>query len=115
MQGHTEPVLCTTFLPDSNRMLSLDASGKLNLWNYNPEAFTGFGWFTPSSSYNLDSAESTFVARPMSGVDSQQLYPVRVAAIDSEPSLSFQQKLQMRRDAERQYQSFLDTLSMYHE
>jgi hypothetical protein len=49
-QSHVEPIIASTYSDD--KVMSLDAGGTLNIWKYDNESFSGFGWFSPSLRYN---------------------------------------------------------------
>jgi hypothetical protein len=60
----------------------------------------------------VDTTESTFVRRP-AATETKIMFPLPdVQSTSSEP-MPFAQKLQMKRDAERNYFAFVDSLGIF--
>ncbi|XP_032226996.2 uncharacterized protein LOC116610302 [Nematostella vectensis] len=59
-KAHKHPVILIEFVNNSVTMVTADSMGYIYMWQYSEDNFSGFGWFTPISSYQLDMTELTY-------------------------------------------------------
>ncbi|CAM9767073.1 unnamed protein product, partial [Scytosiphon promiscuus] len=60
-ERHRNPVIFVGFQDrGSLTMVTLDTSGLLCVWPYGPDAFSGFGWYTPSKEVMVDVTLHTY-------------------------------------------------------
>lgn len=72
---------------------------------------SGFGWFLPSKSFVIDTVECSFL--PSTLPDSTQvLYPIALPEEDPKAPLHYAVRERLIKQAERQYQSTLDSLQL---
>ncbi len=60
---HRCQVVLLSFLSDAASMISVDSSGLVALWPAAEEDITGFGWFTPTSTWQLPRSVRSFHIR----------------------------------------------------
>jgi hypothetical protein len=115
-QAHVDAVVAMTFVAATSRFYSLDAAGKICIWNEQPEMYTGFGWFAPTTTYTLDMVESTFLPRPVQLSPHVILFPIPQTKENGyDPNLPFTQSTKLKRESERKYQALVDGLDLENE
>jgi hypothetical protein len=60
--AHREKILWIGSYRSTSTLASLDASGLLVVWPYQPFAYNGFGWYEPAKSAQIDLAMPSLVA-----------------------------------------------------
>ncbi len=115
-QAHVDAVVAMTFVAATARFYSLDAAGKICIWNEQTEMYTGFGWFAPTTTYTLDMVESTFLPRPVQLSPHVILFPIPQTKENGyDANLPFTQSTKLKRESERKYQALVDGLDLENE
>ncbi|XP_033107481.1 uncharacterized protein LOC117109318 [Anneissia japonica] len=58
---HEHPLVLVGCIGNRGNVLSVDANGYINVWEYNKKHVSHFGWFEPLARYRLVMVERTFV------------------------------------------------------
>eukprot|EP00164_Ancoracysta_twista_P012243 GFYU01019162.1.p1 GENE.GFYU01019162.1~~GFYU01019162.1.p1 ORF type:complete len:1104 (+),score=299.21 GFYU01019162.1:147-3458(+) len=83
-QAHRFPIIFMAYLGDDMTMITVDGEGYIFVWPYTPDDFTGFGWFSPSKRYRLDTQEVAYTEVPNT---EKILFPPPDVVVPDKPSL----------------------------
>ncbi|KAK6196120.1 hypothetical protein SNE40_001406 [Patella caerulea] len=57
---HKYPVLYLGFIDNMSKMITVDQRGFINIWIYNSQHLSNFGWFTPFKKLKLDLSKTVY-------------------------------------------------------
>lgn len=105
-KAHKHPIKHISFVDNTSQMVTVDDEGFINLWEYTEDSLSGYGWFTPTSSYRLDMIQKTY--KPADGSSEKVEFIDVVKGTGRVKELNRQDMIAKR----KQMQTFINSLHL---